>query len=449
MDSRTVRQLKEEPLHAKWDEVSLVVIRTRIDNPSPESNGPNSGGFSADAGRGSVDAAILSVLFRDDNGIMSHFYDRERFANVFFEPWAGLYNPELPPLSVDGLYQAQNPGHAQAEAAACLLRFLPRELLDRTLEFAKSDLPLEELTAAPERLEFRRSTVLVLSLIPLAEEEFARIEGMLQDAIRAQGSDANLIIYPWLASIDGRRRDLYRLYKRVMNNHPAWKRHGWFLFLNRAILEPRPHVGIAFGQNSLELQARYILPEQVAQAWESGCSKNLATLQAFCREPSKNTPVERLRDPGGKYAWDLPPFVGRINVEEDRMPVFMLSRSFTDDEIADIKERLDCEQFDCAVLPWEKEQDGTEDDICRIFQGIDRLYSNPCVVFVDRQTLVDDTVIVAAKWFVRILTFGVVTLLTHNRLHYLSEEEDDIPFETALLGTRFGRVKTEEMEMMW
>lgn len=398
MDSRTVRQLQGKPHHSGWEEATLVVIRTGLCtfNVSNGNGGADRGGFSAEVGRGFADAAIRCVLLRDSKGIREYFRGREEdYPNSYSEPWVGLYNPDLPPLSVDAL------SPAQSDATACLSRFLPLELVDNIIEFTKADTPLEKLTTSPQRLDFRRSTILVLSLIPLYQEELARTEGMLRDAIKGQGSDANLVIYPWLASIPGRRSDLYRLYERVMNNHPGWKAHGWFLFLTRAILEPNPLVGIAFGRNSLELQTQYILPNQVAQAWESACTEGLITLEKFLRKSSKNALVEQLRDPGRKYACDLPPYIARDR--EDKLAAFLLSKSFTDDERAAVKEKLECPEDDYLkiyLLPWDKEEDGTEDDICRIFQDINRLYCNTCVIFVDRQTLVDDTVIVPDKWFV-------------------------------------------------
>lgn len=182
MDSRTVRQLQGKPRHSEWEEVTLVVIRTRLRNVSNGNGVADRGGFSAEVGRGFADAAIRCALLRDDKGIWEYFRGREEdYTNSYSEPWVGLYNLDVPPLSVDEL------SPAQSDATACLSRFFPRELVDNIIEFTKSDTPLGKLTTSPQRLDFRRSTILVLSLIPLNQEQLARIEGMLRDAIKPQG----------------------------------------------------------------------------------------------------------------------------------------------------------------------------------------------------------------------------------------------------------------------
>ncbi|KAL1955005.1 hypothetical protein VTO42DRAFT_358 [Malbranchea cinnamomea] len=429
VDGRTVRQLQGNLRYGEPDEVSLLVIRTELKNLlSDEDGSPVSGDFVAKARRASVAAAVQSVLCSDDDIIGSSTGDDGQFFGDYEDqPWVELHNPNLPPLSADRFFLKPRP---DGDSCLILQQRLPPEIVDNILRLVNVDEPLEDLTAAPLRLDVRKSVVIALSLIPLDAEELSRIEGKFLAEMRAKGSDKKLVIYPWLASYDGRRRDLYRLFERTMNNYPGWKTHGWFLFLDRAILASPPRVGIAFGRNNQKLQAQYIMPAQIHEAWESACDIDIMTLHDFLDRHSTVAPIEELHDPQSKYARDLHPFVG----DRDMLPVFLLSRHFTEAEVASIQAKFDLDDgiAEISIIPWEQQEDGSGDDICRILQGIDHLYNVSVIIFVDRQTLTDDTVIAAMGWH-----------------RYLDEKDPDIPYYFSYLGTQYGRIEAEMAASMW
>ncbi len=298
---------------------------------------------------------------------------------------------------------------------------LPAEIAIKIRDDARSDIELEELTAAPAKFNVTKERLDIHALVPLEEGELKGLQERLNRILKEGKSEneatkkVDCVIHAWNGHKPATRYDTWRLWQRFHERHTG-PYHSIFFFIGWSGWDPNSHEIGMIQWNYHELSpTRRISIERAAETWVAymGGSHGGSDVCRNYEDPE----FELFSNPRARFYYDPPPFVSLNEGDLFTAPVFYLTKHLTPDEDDIIIEELMTEDEadsglgkdkDYTYVEWDQNEDGGEADIWRLlwqvasYTGQSTAY---CALFIDKDSPIDNKVIVA------------VTRLVHPRSH--------------------------------
>lgn len=344
-------------------------------------------------------------------------------ASLFDIMTRGIYlsDPNKSPFMDDDMQdETQRVIHKALDESGPALPSEIKMLIERGIS---EESPLTDLTDSPADSSFERGHLRIQSLIHLTPEQLQRAQKEGEEAAKRAGFEGSVQVYQWKQHTPCSRRDIARLFVRYLG---ANRERGIYSMLI-SCPEPSKQASIQFGwardHQYQELLLATGSADDLVRRWIGGddyVKAHEARQELFNHDESlsESASVETLFDPANTFPpetalWKMP------DHSEDRNgisapPVFYLTKDLSKSEskaILDALQELDDSDADYNVeggregqkhysfVPWEKEDDGTVEDMFKLlwhmrnFRGGSGQPSE--CIFVDKQTAQDGTVILA------------------------------------------------------
>lgn len=315
---------------------------------------------------------------------------------LLYDPSKSVYDKSLP---------SNNKPNPTADAVNQVLSLhppLPPEVTLKICELAQEERELEAMTTAPAVLPMARRNLHVHSLVPMSNKETKHLEDLCNKKIRDSGYPVICTIHPWIASNPANRRDMWRLYQRFFDANRHWQ-YRVFLFVGWPGWQEDTEIGVLQNYNEYPQPTRRMTIEKAVKVWWAFYSPPFYGSD-HCG-PYDDPAFELILDPHARFFYDPPPFVP-LNRGIAAVPVFFLTRHITKEETDVLRhdlykpgksdEGLDYPEI--KFVEWHSNIDGSEEDMWRLlwqcfsYRGHGRTST---AVFVDKQTVSDDKIIVA------------------------------------------------------
>lgn len=339
--------------------------------------------------------SLSSNLLRIDEEHIETPQDYYDAGLLLYDPSKSVYDTSRPSVN------APNPTEDAITEVCSLHPPLPPEVTLKIRVFAQEELDLKHMTAAPAKFPTDSKKLHIYSLTPMSVEETQRLENFYNKKLRDCGANETCTIYAWIASRPANRRDLWRLYQSFFdaNRHMQYP---VFLFVGWPGWQKDTEIGVLQHYAESLQPARRMTIEAAVQMW--GASYDLPYYGSHF-EPYDDPAFELILDPHARFFYDPPPYVSLIS-DIPAVPVFFLTRHISEEQTNYIRTHMrkpresNKSSDDPAInfVEWQSDIDGSEEDVWRLlwqccsYRGNGRTNT---AIFVDKQTVSDDKVIVA------------------------------------------------------
>ncbi len=315
---------------------------------------------------------------------------------LLYDPSKSVYDKSLPS------FNAPNPTADAIDQVFSLHPPLPPEVTLKIREFAQEECDLKHMTAAPAKYPTTPKKLHVHSLIRMSVEETKHYEDLCNEKIRECGTDATCTIHPWTASRPANRRDIWRLYQRFFDAN-RYMQHPVFLFVGWLGWQKDTEIGVLQCYCEYPQSTRRLTIEKALKVWRGSYGPPYYGSD-HCG-PYDDPAFELILDPYARFFYDPPPFVSFIS-DIMAVPVFFLTRHITEDDTNVIKTNMrkpresneGLNYPEINFVNWHSNRDGSEEDVWRLLWQCSSYRGNGrtnTAVFVDKQTVSDNKVIVA------------------------------------------------------
>ena len=315
---------------------------------------------------------------------------------MLFDPQRPLFNRSFPTA------EDQARGRNQADDALHTMRSAPREIMDMIMQAHCVETNIDEMTTAPARPSEDPEELQVHMLISMKSDDLTSLEGRLNDMLSHSENNSHCKLHAWRAIHPASRYDTWRLFERFCYYNRK-QTYSTFAFIGWAPTDGNVDVGIMQWNYNVPPLVRKTSLQEAMDLWKANMKRDFKPPPDSADLYDKN--VELLLDYDAPFYWDPPPFIS-LKKETFDIPVFLLTKHLTQEEFSAVREEIETmgevdsafgEGKGCILVEWDREEDGTLDDMwrltwqCHAYRGQG---STGSVVFIDRQSAVDLTVTV-------------------------------------------------------
>jgi len=328
--------------------------------------------------------------------------DTELWSKLFDDYGMILHDPDMPPFQHEYGLEYLRHKHAQAtEWALNQQPSLPNEVIKVINDMVNEEMPLEELTEAPEVLRCEMKVIEVHALIPLADVDATW--RALEAKVKTQDPTASVVLYPWKNQSPATRREFWRLWDRIISrNNPP--RNMLACFLDSTTAAEDDTVIMVKWHNNDPAVLRQVGVEHAVPMWQRHLHPDHGKQYTYDLPNQAVKGAEIIYNPNDRFSND------NLSAYSHDPYVFFLTKKPPAKAIAKVKERLieqaaqdeielDIEdgQASYKFVEWEKDEDGDEQDMVRLAADCIRRQGGrqgqAHTIFVDRQTFEDDQVL--------------------------------------------------------
>ncbi|KAL9096302.1 MAG: hypothetical protein Q9165_001299 [Trypethelium subeluteriae] len=314
--------------------------------------------------------------------------------------------------------------------------FLPPEIKQRIESFVEQDIPLEDLTTAPAKLDPKPGRLDVMSLVDITPNQLNEAHKVLKDAAQQANNagsikwEGEIFIHKWKIHSPANRRDITRLFKRYLDSNDTGANQYFFAMCTFLIDVPTPkkhNLVLAQWYFDNPILLRRSSLTECLQSWGERFEDEddwtmFGDLIADEELPDGQS-EEQLLDPLAPIPPDLPPWLPAIGTNP-REPgpimhyltsvsaVFYLTRNLDEEQNQAVLDELYCrrdrddgspdprirDKIYCFV-PWENDVDGGPEDMWALLKkrhdfrgGRSR---RGLTIFIDQHSPHDGQVLVA------------------------------------------------------